>query len=130
MTERQEPTPAITDAVADAIADGDDGPLCGTAEAVTTIWVGYLLNGMTHIDRGRYCCARHVSIEAQHMPKGAELADVVIQDGLVQTTVRADGTATILVNCDYLVGDLESFPPTWPNSANAVELGDFEVIIP
>jgi hypothetical protein len=127
MSESQEP---VTEAVADAIADADAGPRCGTPEAIVTVWTSYQLQGLTHINRGRWCCTRHVPSEALSLPEGGELVDVVIQDGLVQTTVLADGTTTILVNCDYLAGDLESFPPTWPNSKNALELGEFEVIIP
>ena len=133
MSESREPDdiveiPAVTEAVADAIADGDDGPPCGSPEAIVTIWVSYSFKSLTHIDRGRYCCTRHVPAEAQHMPKDAELLDVVIQDGLVQTTVRADGTTTILVNLDYMIGQPASFPPDWPNRSSALELDDFVIL--
>ena len=121
--------PAVAGAVADAVADGDDGVPCGAPEAITTIWVSYRFKGLLHIDRGRYCCARHIPAETQHMPADAELIDVVIQDGLVQTTVRADGTTTILVNLDYMVGQTATFPPTWPNSRNVAELDDCYVIV-
>jgi hypothetical protein len=114
--------PAFIEAAAD-----DDGPPCGAPEAVTRIWVGYMLDGMRHIEYGMYCCARHVPSDAQHLPRGVELADVVIQDGICQTSVMADGTTTVLVNLDYMIGHPETFRPTWPNSRNAVELGDFVI---
>jgi hypothetical protein len=122
--------PAVAEAVADAIADGDDGPPCGSPEAITSLWVSYTLKGLTHIDRGRYCCTRHIPAEAQHMPAGAEPIDVVIQDGLVQTTVRADGSTTVLLNLDYMIGQTATFPQDWPYSRNAAELGDFDLTIP
>jgi hypothetical protein len=122
--------PAVTGAVADAIADSDYGPPCGTPDAITTLWVSYRFKGLNHIDRGRYCCTRHIPAEDQHLPKGAELIDVVIQDGLVQTTVLADGSATVLLNLGYMIGDPDSFPPSWPNSSNAAEHEDWEVILP
>ena len=43
--------PAVTEAVADAIADGDDGPPCGSPDAITSLWVTYQLKSLTHIDR-------------------------------------------------------------------------------
>ena len=123
--------PAVTEAVADAIADGDDGPPCGSPDAITSLWVTYQLKSLTHIDRGRYCCTRHIPAEAQHIPEDADLTEVVIQDGLVQTTVRADGTTTVLVNLSYMIGNPATFPQTWPNSCNAAEVdGDWEVMIP
>jgi hypothetical protein len=123
--------PAITEAVADAIADGDDGPPCGSPDAITSLWVSYTFKGLTHIDRGRWCCTRHIPAEAQHLPADAELIDVVIQDGLVQTTVFSDGSATVLVNLGYMIGNPDSFPPSWPYSGNAAEVDEeWEVILP
>jgi hypothetical protein len=122
---------AVTEAVADAIADGDDGPLCGSPEAITSLWVSYTFKGLTHIDRGRYCCTRHIPAEAQSMPADAEPIDVVIQDGLVQTTVRADGSTTVLLNLDYMIGDPCTFPQDWPNRSGVAEWNEeWEVILP
>jgi hypothetical protein len=120
--------PAITDALADAIVDADDGPPCGSAEAVTNIWVGYLLQGMMHVNEGQFCCARHVPADHQQIPRGAGLMEVVIQDGLTQTTFRPDGSTRVLVNWDYMIGDTATFPPTWPNGKNVLVLADFTVI--
>jgi hypothetical protein len=135
MSESREPDdtveiPAVTEAVADAIADGDDGPPCGAPEAIVSLWVSYTFKGLTHIDRGRYCCTRHIPAVAQHMPADAEPIDVVIQDGLVQTTVRADGSTTVLLNLDYLIGQPATFRQDWPNSGNVADWEDFKVIIP
>jgi hypothetical protein len=122
--------PAVTQAVADAIADGDDGPPCGSPDAITSLWVTYEVKGLTRIDRGRYCCTRHIPAEAQHIPHGAELTEVVIQDGLVQTTVRADGSTTVLLNLDYMIGQMATFPQDWPYSCNAAGSEAWEVRIP
>lgn len=125
------PIPAITDAVAGAIADADDGPPCGEPAAITDIWVSYVYDGgdgMVHISHNTWCCARHIPADVLAIPDRTELMEVIIQDGLVQTTVLADGTSTVLVNLRFEAGQVSTFPPTWPCGKGVLELGDFAEI--
>jgi hypothetical protein len=76
--------------------DHDDGPACGTAAAETHFLATYNDGTGVHFAERNCCCFRHIPRPADLLPAGAELAEVVIEDGLTRTVVR-DGRAEITV---------------------------------
>ena len=70
----------------------DEGPACGSLEALTYLMVVYQDDaGIQFIDEW-YCCHRHVPHPKDLLPQDAEFIEVVIADSRY-TTVAADGFA-------------------------------------
>jgi len=66
----------------------DGGPVCGTLEAATRLVVTYAdASGLQFADRS-CCCYRHVPRPAEVLPPGAQVIEVVIEDGWLVTRVR------------------------------------------
>jgi hypothetical protein len=106
-------------AIVDDDDDADAGPVCGTSEAITHLYVAYMLDDLMRIVRGRYCCVRHIPDDATVLPDLGELVSIVVIDGRLMTTVKADGDVEIIVNMD----DEPGVDPTWPNDNAILRLG-------
>lgn len=72
-------------------AMNDDGPECGTAEALTRLLVVYTAGGRLQFTVREYCCYRHIEGPAEVLPPDAELHEVIIEDARARTAVLAGG---------------------------------------
>jgi hypothetical protein len=71
--------------------DSEEGPRCGTAEALTCLVVCFTDNGtMTSLHR-HCCCFRHVPHLAEVLPEHAALVEIVLEDANGTTVVGPDG---------------------------------------
>ena len=107
------------DPITDTDLDADAGPACGTPEAIVHLYVAYRLGEMTHINRGRYCCARHVPDVTSMYPEIGELERIIMLDGVAMTTVEPDGRVYVAVN----LGDEPGTDPGWLNESATLCLG-------
>jgi len=77
------------------------GPVCGTAEALTNLYVRYTAGGSEHASNTMHCCYRHIPVPQAFLP-----ADAVIEEvSLLDIQNRADVTAAqavVIVDGDGL----------------------------
>lgn len=76
------------------VAEGVDGPACGTAAAVTYFLATFNSDTGVQFAERRCCCFRHIPHPGEVLPAGAELVEIVLEDARTRTVVR-DGQVEI-----------------------------------
>jgi hypothetical protein len=71
--------------------EGEEGPQCGTAEALTHLMVCFTDKGTTTSLHRHCCCFRHVPHLADILPEHAALVEIVLEDANGRTVVGPDG---------------------------------------
>ena len=69
----------------------EEGLSCGTPPAVTRFLVVFLDESGVVLAEQELCCYRHVPHPIEVLPEGAQLLEVVVQDGQLTTVLTGDG---------------------------------------
>jgi len=71
--------------------EGEEGPQCGTAEALTSFTVCFIDKGTATSLHRHCCCFRHIPHLADILPEHAALVEIVLEDANGKTVVGPDG---------------------------------------